>query len=82
MLSKSTVTIRCGEPDKLKLEPEVPQPKEQSCPLMARTSTRVAALASDDLKIVVSVFDSAGRKFDNISTFDIRSEKFARRVRN
>ena len=72
VLAKSKVSIKCGEPDKLKLEAEIPQPKEQSCPLIARTSTRVAALASDDLKILVSVFDASGQKFDNISTFDIR----------
>ena len=48
------------------------QPKENACPLMAKTMGRVSALAYDNLPIAVSVFDSAGQKFDNISTFDIR----------
>ena len=29
VLAKSKVTIKCGEPDKLKLEADVPQPKEK-----------------------------------------------------
>lgn len=42
---------------------------------MAKTMGRMAALASDNLPIAVSVFDSAGQKFDNISTFDIRYDE-------
>jgi hypothetical protein len=39
---------------------------------MAKTAGNVAALAYQNLDIVVSVFDATGQKFDNISTFDIR----------
>jgi hypothetical protein len=66
------VSVKCGEPDKIKLEAKVRQPKENACPLMAKTMGSVAALAYDNLPIAVSVYDSAGQKFDNISTFDIR----------
>ena len=37
---------------------------------MAKTG-RVPVLCFEDLRINVSVFDSAGRKFDNFSTLDI-----------
>ena len=40
---------------------------------MAKTAGHVAALAYENLSIAVSVFDVTGQKFDNISTFDIRS---------
>jgi hypothetical protein len=74
-LARSKISIKCGEPDKIKLEAKVRQPKENACPLMAKTMGRMAALASDNLPIAVSVFDSAGQKFDNISTFDIRYDE-------
>jgi hypothetical protein len=72
VLARSKVSIKCGEPDKIKLEAEVPQPSPSACPLMAKTTGRVAALAYEPLPIAVSVFDASGQKFDNISTFDIR----------
>ena len=40
---------------------------------MAKTAGHVAALAYENLSIGVSVFDVTGQKFDNSSTFDIRS---------
>jgi hypothetical protein len=74
------VSIKCGEPDKIKLEAEVPQPSPSACPLMAKTTGRVAALAYEPLPIAVSVFDASGQKFDNISTFDIRYHNRAQNV--
>ena len=38
--------------------------------MMARTG-RIAALCYEDLRINVSIFDAAGRKFDNYSSLDI-----------
>jgi len=43
----------------------------QTCPLMAKTVSRVSALAYENLPILVSVYDASGQKFDNFSTFDI-----------
>ena len=51
----------------------IPQPTDTSkrCPLTARTG-RIAAVAYKDLEIKVTVLDADGRKFDNISTLDLK----------
>lgn len=73
--AQSTVKVVCAEPDRIQLEADVRQPEDLGipCPLMARTG-RVAALCYEDLSVDVTVYDSARRKFDNISTLDINWE--------
>jgi hypothetical protein len=36
VLDQSRVTVKCGEPKKIKIEAEIRQPKDMSCPLIAR----------------------------------------------
>ena len=69
IVEESSVDIVCGDPDKLSLTASPKRP-EGPCPMMAK-SGRIAALCYDDLRINVSVFDAAGRKFDNYSSLDI-----------
>ena len=69
----SKVKVVCGQPNMLVVKADVPQPKgaSQPCPLRARTG-RIAALAYEDVSLTVSVLDSNGRTFDNISSLDIQ----------
>ena len=69
VVEESVVNIVCGDPEKLQLTASPGRP-EGPCPMMAKTG-RIAALCYEDLRINVSIFDAAGRKFDNYSSLDI-----------
>ena len=66
----SIISIICADPDRIQLEARPVRPDGLTCPMIAKTN-RVASLCDQDLRIEVSVLDSAGRKFDNFSTVDI-----------
>merc|ERR1712150_155928 len=71
IVSSSTVTVHCGQPEKIQLEAEVLSPESGTkCPLMAK-SGRISAQCYEDLPIKVTVFDKLGRRFDNISTLNL-----------
>ena len=70
MTSTSVISIICADPDRIQLEARPERPEGLTCPMIAKTN-RVASLCDQDLRIEVSVLDSAGRKFDNFSTVDI-----------
>ena len=71
VVSSSTVTVTCGQPEKIQLEADVLAPEfATKCPLMAK-SGRIAAQCYRDLPVKVSVFDKSGRRFDNISTLNM-----------
>ena len=71
IISTSTITVSCGQPDKIQLNADVLTPEYVSkCPLIAK-SGRIAVQCYEDLPVRVLVFDKEGRRFDNISTLNI-----------
>ena len=74
VVSSSTITVTCAQPEKIQLKADVITPESESkCPLMAK-SGRIAAQCYEDLPVRVLVYDIAGKKFDNISTLDLSWE--------
>ena len=71
IVSTSTVTVVCGQPEKVQLKADIIAPEyESKCPLMAQ-SGRIATQSYEDLKIRALVYDKSDRRFDNISTLNL-----------
>ena len=71
IISTSTITISCGQPEKIQLKADVLTPEyESKCPLIAK-SGRIAVQCYEDLPVRIFAFDKEGRRFDNISTLNI-----------
>ena len=66
-VSSSTVTVVCAVPDKVQLTTDAPA----ICPFAGKTG-RVAALCHRDVRIAAAVLDNQGRRFDNVSTLDLK----------